>query len=97
MKTETVDVVAEREFRFRFKGLNFFELHDFFIALQDFGGSVELVSSNGVRWIPKDGENLLRRYFSEPGMTHTARAKTEKELKLYRSVFDNFSKYVEYK
>ncbi len=94
--SEAVDDVAEREFKFRFKDLNFFTLGEFFSALHDFGGSFELVSSKGIVWTPNDSENLLRRYFSEPGATHTARAKTGKEIELYKSIFANFPNYVEY-
>ena len=96
---EAIDEIAEnaeRKLKFRFKDLNLFALRELFSALHDFGGSFELVSSKGIVWTPNDSENLLVRYFSEPGLTHTLRAKTERELKLYMSVFENFPDYVEY-
>jgi len=93
---ETVDDVAEKEFHFWFKQPDSGGIHEIFEALRDFGGSIKLVSSKGVVWTPKDSENLLRRYFSDPNVMHTARAKTEKELKLYKSVFENFPDYVGY-
>ena len=93
---ETIDEAAKREFRFSFRQQDNGRLHEVFEALKDFGGGIELVSGKGVVWTPKDSENLLRRYFGNPGEVHTARARTEKEIGLYRSIFANFQDYVEY-
>ena len=97
--SEAVDEIAEnaeRELKFRFKTPDFCEMKELFLALGDFGGGFELISSKGIMWTPKDSDHLLRRYFGEPGATHTLRAKKEADLRLYRSVFANFPEYVEY-
>jgi hypothetical protein len=97
--SEAIDEIAEnaeRELKFRFKTPDFCEMKVLFAALEDFGRGFELISSKGIVWTPKDSDHLLRRYFGEPGATHTFRARKESDIRLYKSVFENFPEYVEY-
>jgi hypothetical protein len=84
---ETVEEVAEREFRFQFSQLNFFALHKFYLAIQKVPGEIVLESASGVRWTPDDAEHKLREHFSAPEEPHTARVR-ESDFKRYAEAID---------
>jgi hypothetical protein len=101
---EKLDEKTAREFKFSFKQINFWTIHDLYMAMKTVHGEIaprneiELVNEKGERWnIRCRDEMRLFSLFNKPNVEYTAIVRgTEGELRWYQSVFSKYSDYTKY-
>ncbi len=98
-----VDDVAEREFRFTFKQVNFWSLHELFAALRETAriepeGSLKMTNDKGEVWTPENRDEMeFWRMFGKPGVEYALVAKSSETIfSLYGALCKKYSDYVKY-